>query len=183
MKWTIVLAVAACVALAAPCGAEDYYPSRPVKLVLPQPAGGAVDLIARALADRLAEQMGRPFVVENMPGANGSLAGGNVARSPSDGYTLLLAVESPWPAVTFLRAGTQPRSPMSWRNGSLTALATASYWCLPIFPPPLTNSLMQSCLSCKSVASFVGNIRDLPCANISACRCQRTDIQSACPSS
>ena len=85
MKWTIVLAVTACAALAAPCGAEDHYPARPVKLVLPQPAGGAVDLIARALADRLAEQMGRPFIVENMPGANGSLAGGNVARSPSDG--------------------------------------------------------------------------------------------------
>jgi tripartite-type tricarboxylate transporter receptor subunit TctC len=94
MKWTIVLAVAAGAALAAPCGAEDHYPSRPVKLVLPQPAGGAVDLIARALADRLAEQMGRPFIVENMPGANGSLAGGNVARSPSDGYTLMLAVDS-----------------------------------------------------------------------------------------
>ena len=94
MKWTIVLAVAACAALAAPCGAEDHYPSRPVKLVVPQPAGGAVDLIARALADRLAEQMGRPFIIENMPGANGGLAGGNVARSPSDGYTLLLAVDS-----------------------------------------------------------------------------------------
>jgi len=94
MKWTIVLAVSAYAALAAPCGAQDHYPSRPVKLVLPQPAGGAVDLIARALADRLAEQMGRPFIVENMPGANGSLAGGNVARSPSDGYTLMLAVDS-----------------------------------------------------------------------------------------
>ena len=94
MKWTIVLGVTAFVALAAPCGAEDHYPSRPVKLVLPQPAGGAVDLIARALADRLAEQMGQPFIVENMPGANGSLAGGNVARSPSDGYTLMLAVDS-----------------------------------------------------------------------------------------
>jgi tripartite-type tricarboxylate transporter receptor subunit TctC len=94
MKWTIVLAVTVCVVLAAPCSAEDHYPARPVKLVLPQPAGGAVDLIARALADRLAEQMGRAFIVENMPGANGSLAGGNVARSPSDGYTLMLAVDS-----------------------------------------------------------------------------------------
>ena len=94
MKWTIVLAVAACAALAAPGRAEDRYPLRPVKLVLPQSAGGAVDLIARALAERLAEQMGQPFIVENMPGANGSLAGGNVARSPSDGYTLMLAVDS-----------------------------------------------------------------------------------------
>ena len=94
MKWTIVLAVAACAVMAAPGSAEDRYPSRPVKLILPQPAGGAVDLIARALADRLAQQMGQPFIVENMPGANGSLAGGNVARSPSDGYTLMLAVDS-----------------------------------------------------------------------------------------
>lgn len=94
MKWKIVLAVAAFAALAAPCAADDHYPSRPVKLVLPQPAGGAVDLIARALADRLAEQMGQPFIVENMPGANGSLAGGNVARSQPDGYTLMLAVDS-----------------------------------------------------------------------------------------
>jgi tripartite-type tricarboxylate transporter receptor subunit TctC len=94
MKWTMVLAVAACAALAAPCGAQDRYPSRPVKLVLPQPAGGAVDLIARALADRLSEQMGQPFIVENMPGANGGLAGGNVARAAPDGYTLMLAVDS-----------------------------------------------------------------------------------------
>jgi tripartite-type tricarboxylate transporter receptor subunit TctC len=94
MKRAIVLAVAVLAALAAPCGAQDNYPSRTVKLVLPQPAGGAVDLIARALADRLAEQMGRPFIVENMPGANGGLAGGNVARSPADGYTLMLAVDS-----------------------------------------------------------------------------------------
>src|SRR5260370_23900743 len=94
MKWPMVVAVAACAALAVPCGAEERYPSRPVKLFWPQPAGGAVDLIARALADRLAEQMGQPFIVENMPGANGSLAGGNVARSPSDGYTLMLAVDS-----------------------------------------------------------------------------------------
>jgi tripartite-type tricarboxylate transporter receptor subunit TctC len=93
-KWTIVLAVATCAALAATARADDRYPSRPVKLVLPQPAGGAVDLIARALADRLAEQMGQPFIVENMPGANGSIAGGNVARAPADGYTLMLAVDS-----------------------------------------------------------------------------------------
>src|SRR5258707_15083093 len=99
MKGTIVLPVVACAAMAAPGNAqdrsaEDRYPSRPVRLVLPQPAGGAVDLIARALADRLAGQMGQPFIVENMPGANGSLAGGNVARSPANCYTLMVAVDS-----------------------------------------------------------------------------------------
>ena len=94
MKWTVVLAVVVSSALSVAAAAQDRYPSRPVKLVLPQPAGGAVDLIARALADRLAEQMGQPFIVENMPGANGGLAGGTVARAPSDGHTLMLAVDS-----------------------------------------------------------------------------------------
>ena len=73
--------------------AQDY-PSRPIKLVLPQPAGGAVDLIARTLGDRLSEQLKQPVVVENMPGANGSLAGATVARAAPDGYTLFLAVDS-----------------------------------------------------------------------------------------
>jgi tripartite-type tricarboxylate transporter receptor subunit TctC len=73
--------------------AQDY-PSRPIKLVLPQPAGGAVDLIARTLGDRLSEQMNQPVIVENMPGANGGLAGGTVARAAPDGHTLMLAVDS-----------------------------------------------------------------------------------------
>jgi len=72
----------------------DEYPSRPIKLILPQPAGGAVDLIARALGDRLTEQMHQPVIVENMPGANGSLAAGAVARAAPDGYALMLAVDS-----------------------------------------------------------------------------------------
>jgi tripartite-type tricarboxylate transporter receptor subunit TctC len=76
-----------------PAGAQDY-PARNIKLILPQPAGGAVDLIARALGERLAEQMNQPVIVENMPGANGSLAGAAVARAAPDGYTLMLAVDS-----------------------------------------------------------------------------------------
>jgi tripartite-type tricarboxylate transporter receptor subunit TctC len=74
-------------------GAQDY-PSRNIRLILPQPAGGAVDLIARSLGERLAEQMSQPVIVENMPGANGSLAGAAVARAAPDGYTLMLAVDS-----------------------------------------------------------------------------------------
>ncbi|MBX9846683.1 MAG: tripartite tricarboxylate transporter substrate binding protein [Xanthobacteraceae bacterium] len=76
-----------------PAKAQDY-PSRTIKLILPQPAGGAVDLIARSLGERLAEQMSQPVIVENMPGANGSLAGAAVARAAPDGYTLMLAVDS-----------------------------------------------------------------------------------------
>jgi tripartite-type tricarboxylate transporter receptor subunit TctC len=73
--------------------AQDY-PSRPIKLILPQPPGGAVDLIARTLGERLAEQMKQPVIVENKPGANGSLAAGDVACSAPDGYTLLVAVDT-----------------------------------------------------------------------------------------
>jgi tripartite-type tricarboxylate transporter receptor subunit TctC len=73
--------------------AQDF-PSRPIKLVLPQPAGGAVDLIARSVGELLSEQLKQPLIVENMPGANGSLAGAAVARAAPDGYTLMMAVDS-----------------------------------------------------------------------------------------
>jgi tripartite-type tricarboxylate transporter receptor subunit TctC len=73
--------------------AQDY-PTHPIKLVLPQPPGGAIDLIARTLAERLSEQMNQPVIVENRPGANGGLAAGDVARSAGDGYTLFMAVDT-----------------------------------------------------------------------------------------
>ena len=90
------LALVALVAIAAPNAsqADDTYPVKPIKFVLPQPAGGAVDLISRTLADRLAEQMKQPVIVENMPGANGGLAGAAVARAAPDGYTLFMAVDT-----------------------------------------------------------------------------------------
>jgi tripartite-type tricarboxylate transporter receptor subunit TctC len=74
--------------------ADEPYPSKPVRLVLPQPPGGAVDLIARTLGDRLSEAMRQPVIVENQPGANGGLAGGQVARATPDGYTLFMAVDT-----------------------------------------------------------------------------------------
>src|SRR5262245_475977 len=74
--------------------AEDPYPAKPVRLVLPQPAGGAVDLIARTLGDRLSESLRQPVIVENQPGANGGLAAGQVARATPDGHTLFMAVDT-----------------------------------------------------------------------------------------
>src|SRR5439155_7736931 len=74
--------------------AQDAYPSKPIRFVLPQPAGGAVDLIARTLGDRMSESMRQPVIVENQPGANGGLAAGQVARSAPDGYTLFMAVDT-----------------------------------------------------------------------------------------
>src|SRR5262249_25092738 len=67
---------------------------KPIRLVLPQPAGGAVDLIARALGDRLSHALRQPVIVENQPGANGGLAAGQGARSTPDGYTPFMAVDT-----------------------------------------------------------------------------------------
>ena len=94
MRWIAAgLACALAILSQAPAAAQDY-PTRPIKLVLPQPAGGAIDLISRTLGDRLAEQMQQPVIVENQPGANGGLAAGQVARSAPDGYTLFMAVDT-----------------------------------------------------------------------------------------
>jgi len=88
-----VLALAGTAAVWDQAVAQDY-PSRPIKLVLPQPPGGAIDLIARSLGERMSEQMKQPMIVENKPGANGGLAAGDVARAPPDGYTLFMAVDT-----------------------------------------------------------------------------------------
>jgi tripartite-type tricarboxylate transporter receptor subunit TctC len=90
----IALACLSVVAMAVTAAGADDYPSKPIRFILPQPAGGAVDLIARTLGDRLSEQMRQPVIVENQPGANGGLAGGQVTRSTPDGYTLFMAVDT-----------------------------------------------------------------------------------------
>ena len=75
-------------------GAQDKFPSKPITVVVPQAAGGANDAIARVLAQRLTEQLGQSVIVENRPGAGGTLATGVTARARNDGYTLLLTADS-----------------------------------------------------------------------------------------
>ena len=89
-------------ALALPAGAQDAYPSRPVKLVAPFPAGGPLDLVARLAAQKLQEQWGSGVVVENLAGGTGSIGANAVARAAPDGYTLLMTVDIPltmYPAI------------------------------------------------------------------------------------
>ena len=74
--------------------AQDY-PTRPVTFVVPYAPGGATDLFARVIAHKLEQRLGRPFIVENKPGASAVIAATAVARSPSDGYTLMMASSTP----------------------------------------------------------------------------------------
>ena len=87
----LILLACACLALGlAPASAQDKYPSRPIKILVPYAPGGATDIVARVLGDRLREQMGATIVVENKPGANGILALESMARATPDGYTLMI---------------------------------------------------------------------------------------------
>jgi len=74
--------------------AQAAYPHKPVRLVVPFPAGGATDLFARALSQKLGERLGGSLVIENRPGAGGAIGSDLVAKAAPDGYTLLLATSS-----------------------------------------------------------------------------------------
>lgn len=81
--------------LALPSFAQQQWPARPVKLLVPFSPGGSADLIGRLIAQRLQEALGQPVIVENRAGAGGAIATEAVARAAPDGYTLLLAVAGP----------------------------------------------------------------------------------------
>jgi tripartite-type tricarboxylate transporter receptor subunit TctC len=70
--------------------AQGWAPNRPVRFVVPFPAGGATDVVARVLGERLQERFGQPVIVENRPGAGGNLGMENVVRSAPDGHTILM---------------------------------------------------------------------------------------------
>ena len=84
----LIAALGFALATAAPAGAQ--YPDKPIRLLLPFPAGGTVDLVARLVTAQMAEDLGRPFVIENRAGAGGVIATDATAKAAPDGYTLML---------------------------------------------------------------------------------------------
>jgi tripartite-type tricarboxylate transporter receptor subunit TctC len=96
--WTsfprLFIAAAACVAsaTAAHAQAPAAYPSQPIRIVVPYPAGGATDTLARTVANKLQEAWGQTVIVDNKAGASGTIGNDFVAKSPPDGYTVLMAI-------------------------------------------------------------------------------------------
>jgi tripartite-type tricarboxylate transporter receptor subunit TctC len=93
MKLLASLLLAAATLLA-PAAHAQGYPNKPIRLVIPFPAGGATDIFGRAVSQKLGERLGQTIVVDNKPGAGGSIGSDIVAKATPDGYTLLLATSS-----------------------------------------------------------------------------------------
>lgn len=130
------LPLAMCTASATPAMADDY-PSRPVRVLVPNPPGGGSDAVARILTQKLTERMGQQFVVDNRAGGGGIIANETVARANPDGYTLLLAFIGPVaisPALTKV-----PYDPV--RDFVPVALVAAGQYMLVLHPSVPAKSL------------------------------------------
>jgi tripartite-type tricarboxylate transporter receptor subunit TctC len=91
MKQLRILAALCCLALSSAGNAADAYPSKVIRLISQFPAGGGTDVLGRVVAPMLSEMLGQPVIVENRAGAGGNIGADYVAKSPPDGYTILVA--------------------------------------------------------------------------------------------
>lgn len=99
-RWFAVLG--SCLAFGA-AAAETAYPTKPIRFVVPYPAGGGVDMLARLIAPRLSERLGQQIIVDNRGGAGGNIGTELAARAPADGYTLAMAAAALAINVTLYR--------------------------------------------------------------------------------
>lgn len=100
----------------------DTWPSRPVKIAVPAPAGSSLDIIARQLADKLKDRWGQPVVVDNKPGAGGLIGTDLAAKAPPDGHTLVLSFNGPIAYAPFLYS----RMPYEVQRDLLPVVMTTS---------------------------------------------------------
>jgi len=119
--WQVLLAALALnTGLWAPTQAQDSYPSKPLKVVVPFPAGGATDILTRAITEKLAVRLGQSVVIENKPGAGANIGAAYVAKAAPDGYTLLMgSIGSHSIAVSYYK------DPGYQFKKDLTAISTA----------------------------------------------------------
>src|SRR5947207_2083073 len=116
------------------------YPSRPIRLIVPYAAGGTSDILARQIAPKLNEAWGQPVIVENKPGANGNVGADFVAKSPADGYTLLLTDLG----GLVISASVYPKLPFDpSRDFSPVAMVSYSPHVLAVHPSVRVNSVKE----------------------------------------
>ncbi len=118
MRNTLRLLAATCAVLlatAAPATAQPY-PTRPVRIVVPYPAGGAVDVMLRVVAPKMADRLGQPVVIDNRPGANANLGPDHVGKARPDGHTLLAG-------ATYLLVNPLLEETLTWRPDELQPIA------------------------------------------------------------
>src|SRR5438876_10699298 len=144
MKWFASLLLCVCTAVAA-----QNYPTRPVKLIVPFPAGSATDQVARVVGAELQQALGQAFVVENKAGAQGAIAAAEVAKAAPDGYTLMLTTNTPHAAnpSLFKKLNYDPVKDFT----PITRYGTTSFMLMvrPDFPA-------------KDLKSFIGHARSQP---------------------
>jgi len=127
--------------------AQDAWPAKPVKVIVPFPAGGVVDLVIRSVTDRLAQTLKQPFRVEARPGANGNIGTEAAARSPADGYTLLAAT----PATV-----TQPLLSQNAR------FKTADFVGVGLIGAPPNVFVVTPSFPAKTMREFVEHVKSQP---------------------
>jgi len=143
---TLLFIILAC--LVSTANAQDTYPGKPLRLVVPLPPGGPTDFLARTVAKNLSVALSQPVVVDNKPGADGVIAAREVIAAPADGYTLLFATGS-MPATPLL---SKPPS-FNWQDG-LAAVGKVGRisFCLVVHPD----------VPAKNVTEFVAYARAHP---------------------
>src|SRR5689334_8858808 len=101
LKALVAAALTAVFAVAQPAAAQ--FPGKPVRVIVPFPAGSSTDIVTRILANAVSQSLGQPLIVDNKAGADGAIAASEVAKAPADGYTLLMATNSPMSAVPAMK--------------------------------------------------------------------------------
>lgn len=128
-------------------GARAAYPEKPVKIVVPFPAGGASDATARAIGQTLARNLGQPVVVENRPGASGAIAAQMVMAAPPDGYTIL------WASASMVALPLILKKPPFAAMGELSAISTVGRLPFALFVSPGVPARTMTELSAYATAN------------------------------